>query len=84
MLPIFNALYFVVIYVNDLVAQLKLLNSGASLSRTQKIWLGFVLSAIIVSNTICWSVFERICNGRHKSTKFLGMFRGVLFVGIRL
>jgi len=75
MLPLFNALYFVVIYVNDLVGQLKLLNAEANLSRTQKLWLSFVLSAIIVSNTICWSVFERMCNGKHKSTKLLGMFR---------
>lgn len=75
MLPLFNSLYFVVIYVNDLVDQLKLLNSEANLSKTQKIWLSFVLSAIIVSNTICWSVFERMCNGKHKSTKILGMFR---------
>ena len=75
MLPLFNALHFVVIYVNDLVGQLKLLNVEADLSRTQKLWLSFVLSAIIVSNTICWSVFERMCNGKHKSTKLLGMFR---------
>ena len=67
MLPLFNALHFVVIYVNDLVGQLKLLNAEANLSRTQKLWLSFVLSAIIVSNTICWSVFERMCNGKHKS-----------------
>lgn len=75
MLPLFNALHFVVIYVNDLVGQLKLLNAEADLSRTQKLWLSFVLSAIIVSNGICWSVFERMSNGKHKSTKLLGMFR---------
>ena len=33
MLPLFNALHFVVIYVNDLVGQLKLLNDGADLSK---------------------------------------------------
>ena len=75
MLPLFNALHFVVIYVNDLVGQLKLLNAEADLSRTQKLWLSFVLSAIIISNAICWSVFERMSNGKHKSTKLLGMFR---------
>ena len=31
MLPLFNALHFVVIYVNDLVGQLKLLNAEANL-----------------------------------------------------
>ena len=75
MLPLFNALHFIMIYVNELSGQLKLLNAGSDLSRTQKLWLSFVLSAIIVSNTICWSVFERMCNGKHKSTKLLGMFR---------
>ena len=35
-LPLFNALYFVVIYVNDLVAQLKLLNSEAEFKQNPK------------------------------------------------
>ena len=75
MLPLFNALCFVVIYINDLAEQLRLLNSESKLSKTQKAWLSFVISAIIVSNTICWTVFTRMCNGSHKSTKLLGMFR---------
>ena len=75
MFPLFNTLYFISIYVQSLSKQLQLLNKGKGLSRIQICWLGFVLSGIIVSNTICWALFERISNKKHKSTKLIGMFR---------
>lgn len=75
MIPILNTLSFIVIYIQGLNQQLHQLNESSPLTKTQTIWLGFVLSAIIISNTICWEVFERISNKRHKSTKLLGMFR---------
>ena len=75
MFPLFNTLYFISIYVQSLSEQLKILNEGRGLSKTQTCWLGFVLSGIIVSNTICWAIFERISNKKHKSTKLIGMFR---------
>jgi hypothetical protein len=74
-LPLFNALTFIIVYVNDLSAKLKILNSGSGLSRKQKIWLSFVLSAVLVSNSICWSYFERMSNKKHKACTLLGMFR---------
>jgi hypothetical protein len=75
MFPLFNTLSFISIFVTDLSKELKLLNKDAGLSKTQVTWLGFVLSAIIVSNKICWASFERICNGKYKSTRLLGLFR---------
>ena len=75
MLPLFNALTFITIHVNDLSEQLQIINSGSGLSRIQKVWLSFVLSAILVSNSICWSYFESMSNKKHKSFTLLGMFR---------
>lgn len=75
MFPLFNALSFITAYVMELNAQLKYLTDEKGLSKTQRAWLGFTLSAIIVSNTICWSVFERISCSRYGSAKLLGMFR---------
>ena len=63
MFPLSNTLFFVLEYVKS------------KLSKSQVCGLGFILSAIIVSNTICWAVFERISNKKHKSTKLMGMFR---------
>ncbi|MFT6843162.1 MAG: hypothetical protein ACJASR_001936 [Psychroserpens sp.] len=67
MFPLLNTLFF--------ISELGLLNAESNLSKSQVCWLGFVLSAIIVSNTICWAVFESISNKKHKSTKLMGMFR---------
>ena len=75
MFPLFNTLFFISEYVKSLNEQLELLNAESKLSTSQVCWLGFVLSAIIISNTICWAVFERISNKKHKSTKLMGMFR---------
>lgn len=75
MFPLFNTLFFISEYVKSLNEQIGLINNGAKLSKTQTRWLGFVLSSIIVSNTICWAVFERISNRRFKSINLLGIFR---------
>jgi hypothetical protein len=75
MFPLFNTLYFISTYVQSLNEQLKLINEGAGLPKTQICWLGFGLSGIIVSNTICWTIFKRISNKKHKSAKLIGMFR---------
>jgi hypothetical protein len=75
MFPLFNTLSFITIFVTDLSKDLKMLNKDAKLTRIQAAWLGFVLSAIIVSNKICWTSFERICNGKYKSATLLGLFR---------
>lgn len=75
MLPLFNTLSFIAIYIQGLNDQLKKLNTGADLSKRQMLWFGFVLSAIIVSNSICWEIFGRMSNKRQKAAKLLGMFR---------
>ena len=75
MFPLFNTLFFISEYVKSLNKQISLINSGAKLSKTQTSWLSFVLSSIIVSNTICWAVFERISNKKFKSINLLSIFR---------
>ena len=75
MFPLFNTLFFISEYLKSLNEQIGLINCGAKLSKTQVCWLGFVLSSIIVSNTICWAVFERISYRRFKSIHLLGIFR---------
>lgn len=44
------------------------------MSRTQKLWLGFVISAIISSNKICWACFSRISGDNFKESCLLKMF----------
>lgn len=52
----------------------ELTDSGKGLSKTQKLWIGFVLSAIIVTNSICWERFTRISGGKFKANCLLQMF----------
>jgi hypothetical protein len=58
--------------VNDAI---KLENPGKSLSRTQCYWLSFCITAIILTNSVCWIRFEKISLGRFKASSLSWMFR---------
>ena len=58
--------------VNDAI---KLENPGKSLSRTQCYWLSFCITAIILTNSVCWIRFEKISVGRFKASSLSWMFR---------
>ena len=74
-MPIFQQLNFIRMYITDLDEKLSELTEGSKgLSKTQKLWIGFVLSAIIVSNSICWNRFSRISGGKFKASRLLQMF----------
>jgi len=75
LIPIFNQLDFIRSYVSDLDEKVSgLSENGKGMSGTQKLWLGFVISAIIVSNKICWACFSRISGENFKASCLLKMF----------
>ncbi len=50
-------------------------SSGMELSKTQKFWLGFCVTGIILTNSINWSAFSRISIGRYNKNALSWMFR---------
>jgi len=50
------------------------IEAAADLSRIQKEWLGFCLLAIVVTNSVCWKRFERVCLGEHSARSVSWMF----------
>ena len=51
------------------------MNPSYRLSKAQAIWLGFVLSAILVTNSLCWAVHSRSSHGKHKESKLRWFFK---------
>ena len=67
--------------VNDAI---KLENPGKSLSRTQCYWLSFCITAIILTNSVCWIRFEKISLGRFKASSLSWMFRRGKLIGKKM
>jgi hypothetical protein len=61
-------------FINDLNETLKILG-GNKLSNCQKLWLSICITAIIVTNSVCWERFSRACFGAVKSNNLSKMFR---------
>jgi len=70
-----STLSFIRIYLKQLNDQIKLVNPSYRLSKAQAIWLGFVLSAILVTNSLCWAVHSRTSHGKHKESKLRWFFK---------
>lgn len=68
-----DTLDFVKLYIELLNNSLLTING--SLSRTQQIWLGFCLTAIILTNSICWKAWERWSGGKYKDSALSWMLR---------
>jgi ribosomal protein L25 (general stress protein Ctc) len=66
---------FIKNFIQDLDAALGELKSNAKLSGTQKIWLGFCLTGILLMNSVCWAKFERASLGTYKVSALSWMFR---------
>jgi SRSO17 transposase len=66
---------FIKNFINDLDRALGGLKSNAKLSRTQKVWLGFCLTGMLLMNSVCWAKFERASLGRYKVSALSWMFR---------
>lgn len=70
-----RSLPFIENYLSQVNAELKKVHPGYELSYLQQRWLGFCLSAILLTNSICWKRFERASLGRYKNTALSWMFR---------
>ena len=66
---------FVENYTDLLNSALTQHSPGMALSRTQKLWLGFCITGIILTNSINWSAFSRISLGQYKTNSLSWMFR---------
>jgi len=66
---------FVENYTDLLNSTLTQHSPGMALSKTQKLWLGFCITGIILTNSINWSAFSRISVGQYKKNALSWMFR---------
>jgi len=66
---------FIKTFVADLDAALGKLKPKAKLTQLQKIWLGFCLTGMLLTNTVCWAKFERASLGDYKIAALSWMFR---------
>lgn len=64
-------------FINGLNKSLISIGSN-KLSYCQRLWLSTCITAIIVTNSVCWERFSRACFGRLKSNNFSKMFRRTL------
>jgi len=67
--------HFIKNFIHDLDTALSTLKPNAKLSRTQKMWLGFCLTGVLLMNSVCWAKFERASLGRYKVSALSWMFR---------
>jgi DDE superfamily endonuclease len=66
---------FIEDFVGDLDKGLQLLSPKGGLSKIQRNWLSFCLMGIILTNSICWSRFERMSLGKYSVAALSWMFR---------
>ena len=66
---------FIKQYIEDLNNSLERYQPGAGLTFTQKIWLSFCLTGILMVNAVCWAKFERASLSGYKLAALSWMFR---------
>lgn len=66
---------FIKTFVTDLDVALGKLKSNAQLTPLQRLWLGFCLTGILLTNTVCWAKFERASLGIYRIAALSWMFR---------
>jgi len=66
---------FIKTFVADLDVALGKFNPTAKLTKLQKLWLEFCLTAILLTNSVCWAKFERASLGKYKIGALSWMFR---------
>ena len=67
--------HFIKTFVTDLDAALGKLKLNAKLTQLQRIWLGFCLTGMLLTNSVCWAKFERASLGGYKIAALSWMFR---------
>lgn len=68
-----NALDFIRTYIEYLNESLK--EVGGSLTKSQKAWLAFCLTAMIFTNTVNWKAWERWSGGKYSDSALSKMLR---------
>jgi len=66
---------FIKQYIEDLNNTLEQYQAGARLTFSQKTWLSFCLTGILMVNAVCWAKFERVSLGDYKIAALSWMFR---------
>jgi len=66
---------FIRAFVEAIDAALAAHSPGQRLAALQRAWLSFCLTAILVTNSICWARFERASLGTYSLAAFSWMFR---------
>lgn len=62
-------------YINSLNETLKNHLNGRELSRIQSLWLQFVILGMLVTNSLCWSKFERFGLNAYGKSALCWMFK---------
>ena len=65
---------FVETFVADLDAGLRVHDDQRGLSQCQRYWLSFCLMGLLMTNSLCWSRFERASLGGYKPSALSWMF----------
>jgi hypothetical protein len=71
----YEPLPFIKDYIDELNKAIHVYSPGKQLSRTQCCWLSFCVMAIIITNSVCWTRFEKAGIGRYKIGALSWMFR---------
>jgi hypothetical protein len=66
---------FIKNYIDKLDEAIKTYCPGNELSRIQRCWLSFCVTAIIVTNSVCWSRFQKVGIGQYGIGALSWMFR---------
>jgi hypothetical protein len=66
---------FVSAFVDAVNEVIRVQNSGGGMSAIQRTWLAFCVTAVLVTNSICWARFERASLGTYSLAALSWMFR---------
>lgn len=70
-----EGLPFIKSYVSAINAALKEHDSGRAMTKLQCYWLSFVILGLLVTNSLCWSRFERFALKEYSSSALCWMFK---------
>ena len=84
-------LAFAVEFIRSVNRHIESGEPGRKISKTQCYWLALCISAIIITNSVCWARFEKISIGKFKLSSLSWMFRrgkicweGLLMAGVKV
>jgi hypothetical protein len=70
-----EGLPFIQSYISALNEAIKAQSPGKELTRIQRYWLSFVILGLLITNTLCWSRFERYSCGNYGTSAVCWMFK---------